>query len=83
MKCRINPYSLIVIVEQTFLSILAGMKSNYGNVLGNIVVLNRILFHYTMLEITTRSVNHMHLVISILQVNIRLCECYSRSKYEI
>jgi ABC-type branched-subunit amino acid transport system permease subunit len=65
VKCRINHFSLTVTVEQTFLSILAGMKSNYGNVLGIIVVLNRILFHYTVLEITTRSVNHIHLVISI------------------
>jgi hypothetical protein len=66
MKCRINPYSLTVTVEQTFLSVLAGMKSNYGDVLGNIVVVNRIQFHYTVIEITTKLVNHIHLVISIL-----------------
>jgi hypothetical protein len=63
MKGRINPYSLTVTVEKTFLSILSGMKSNFGNVLGNIIVLNRILFHYIVLEITTRSVYHIHLVI--------------------
>jgi hypothetical protein len=33
------------------------------NVLGDIFVLNRILFQYTVLEITTRSMNHIHLVI--------------------
>jgi hypothetical protein len=53
------------------------MKSNYGNVLGNIVVLNRILFDYTVLEITTKLVNHIHMVISVLQENFRLCERYS------
>jgi hypothetical protein len=63
VKCRINHFSLTIIVEKTFLHILDGMKSNYGNVLGIIVVLNSILSHYTVLESTTRSVNHIHLVI--------------------
>jgi hypothetical protein len=65
VKCRINHFSLTVTIEKNLLSILDGMKSNYGNVLGIIVVLNRILFHYTVLEITTRSVNHIHLVIFV------------------
>jgi hypothetical protein len=63
MNCRINPYSLIVAIEKTVPCILAGMESNYEDVLGNISLLNRMLFLYTILEITTRSVNHINLVI--------------------
>jgi hypothetical protein len=44
MNCRINPYSLIVGVEKNFLCILARMEFNYGNILGDTSVLNRISF---------------------------------------
>jgi hypothetical protein len=44
MKCRINPYNLIVDVEKNFLCILAGMEFIYGSILGDTSVLNRILF---------------------------------------
>jgi hypothetical protein len=36
MKHGINPYSLTVAIEKNVLCILAGMKLNYGNVLGNV-----------------------------------------------
>jgi hypothetical protein len=44
MKCRINPYSLIVNVEKKILGILAGMEFIYGSILGDTSMLNRILF---------------------------------------
>jgi hypothetical protein len=61
MKCRTNSYSLIIDVEKTFPCILVGIE--LWNVLGDLSMLNRILFQYTVLEITTRLVNHIHLVI--------------------